>query len=73
MTKANKIQLIAGPIAIGFDNQFYLFMYLASKMEGFGKVASIGVMYVIQTIINVLIPSSSAKAAITMPIMAPFS
>jgi len=30
-------------------------------------------MYVIQTIFNVVIPSGSAKAAITMPIMAPFS
>jgi uncharacterized ion transporter superfamily protein YfcC len=30
-------------------------------------------MYVIQTIINIIIPSGSAKAAITMPIMAPFS
>ena len=30
-------------------------------------------MYVIQTIINIAIPSGSAKAALTMPIMAPFS
>jgi len=28
---------------------------------------------VIQTIINIVIPSGSAKAALTMPIMAPFS
>ena len=47
--------------------------YLASKMVGFGNVATIGIMYIIQTIINVVIPSGSAKAAITMPIMAPFS
>ena len=47
--------------------------YLSSKMEGFGNIATIGIMYVIQTIINVVIPSGSAKAAITMPIMAPFS
>ncbi len=47
--------------------------YLSSKMDGFGKVATIGIMYVIQTFINVVIPSGSAKAAITMPIMAPFS
>ncbi len=46
---------------------------LSSKMEGFGKIATIGIMYVIQTVINVVIPSGSAKAAITMPIMAPFS
>ena len=30
-------------------------------------------MYVIQTLINIIIPSGSAKAALTMPIMAPFS
>jgi uncharacterized ion transporter superfamily protein YfcC len=30
-------------------------------------------MYGIQTFINLFIPSASAKAAITMPIMAPFS
>ena len=30
-------------------------------------------MYVIQTFINIIIPSGSAKAALTMPIMAPFS
>ena len=30
-------------------------------------------MYMIQTVINLVIPSASAKAAITMPIMAPFS
>jgi len=47
--------------------------YLSSKMDGFGKVATIGIMYVIQTFINIVIPSGSAKAAITMPIMAPFS
>ena len=31
------------------------------------------IMYGIQTLINIVIPSGSAKAAITMPIMAPFS
>ncbi len=46
---------------------------LSKAMGNFGNIASIGVMYVIQTIINVVIPSGSAKAAITMPIMAPFS
>jgi uncharacterized ion transporter superfamily protein YfcC len=46
---------------------------LSSLMGNFGDVASVGTMYVIQTIINIVIPSGSAKAAITMPIMAPFS
>lgn len=47
--------------------------HLARGMSEFGKIASIGVMYLIQTIINIFIPSGSAKAALTMPIMAPFS
>ncbi|MEN8223923.1 MAG: AbgT family transporter [Bacteroidota bacterium] len=46
---------------------------LSQGMNDVGEVASIGIMYVIQNIINILIPSGSAKAAITMPIMAPFS
>jgi uncharacterized ion transporter superfamily protein YfcC len=46
---------------------------LAGSMNDMGETASIGIMYVIQTIINVIIPSGSAKAALTMPIMAPFS
>ncbi len=46
---------------------------LSKAMGNFGDVASVGIMYVIQTIINIVIPSGSAKAAITMPIMAPFS
>ncbi len=46
---------------------------LASWMDGSGKVSSVGIMYVIQNFINIIIPSGSAKAALTMPIMAPFS
>ncbi|MFO7864247.1 MAG: AbgT family transporter, partial [Salinivirgaceae bacterium] len=46
---------------------------LAQSMDELGRVGSVGVMYVIQNIINIVIPSGSAKAALTMPIMAPFS
>lgn len=46
---------------------------LAQGMTDLGNVATVGVMYVIQTLINLIIPSGSAKAALTMPIMAPFS
>lgn len=46
---------------------------LSKSMGQFGDIASVGTMYVIQTVVNVVIPSGSAKAAITMPIMAPFS
>jgi uncharacterized ion transporter superfamily protein YfcC len=46
---------------------------MASALEGTGRVGALGSMYGIQTFINVFIPSASAKAAVTMPIMAPFS
>ena len=46
---------------------------LSRSMSNMGKVASAEIMYGIQTLINIVIPSGSAKAAITMPIMAPFS
>ena len=46
---------------------------VSQSMKTMGKIGSIGVMYLIQTFINIIIPSGSAKAALTMPIMAPFS
>ncbi|PLX22335.1 MAG: short-chain fatty acid transporter [Marinilabiliales bacterium] len=46
---------------------------VSQSMQSMGKVGSIGIMYIIQTFINIIIPSGSAKAALTMPIMAPFS
>ena len=46
---------------------------MASALEGSGRVGALGSMYGIQTFINLFIPSASAKAAVTMPIMAPFS
>ena len=42
-------------------------------LEGTGPMASLSAMYGIQAIINFIIPSATAKAAITIPIMAPFS
>lgn len=46
---------------------------LATLMGETSRMVSLGVMYLIQTLINFIIPSGSAKAALTMPIMAPFS
>ena len=46
---------------------------MAAALDGSGRVGALGTMYGIQTFINVFIPSASAKAAVTMPIMAPFS
>ena len=46
---------------------------MAQSLEGAGKTGALGLMYGIQTFLNLFIPSASAKAAVTMPIMAPFS
>ena len=42
-------------------------------LDGTGGAASLSAMYGIQALINFLIPSATAKAAITLPIMAPFA
>ncbi len=47
--------------------------YISQSMNDFGKIASVGMMYIIQNFINVIIPSGSAKAALTMPMMSQFS
>ena len=42
-------------------------------LDGTSQVASLSAMYGIQALINFIIPSATAKAAITIPIMAPFA
>ena len=46
---------------------------MAAGMGEAGRLASLGSMYMIQSFLNIIIPSGSAKAALTMPLMAPFS
>ena len=46
---------------------------LVKSLAQTGEVASVGVMYGFQTLLNLIMPSGSAKAALTMPIMAQFS
>lgn len=67
---------LAGGIIIILKNGMIIDTILhsmATAMDGLGKTATLGMMYLIQNVINVFIPSGSAKAALTMPIMAPFS
>lgn len=75
MSAALVVGLAGGIIIILEDGKIIdtILHSMADGMKGFGKIVSVEIMYVIQTIINVVIPSGSAKAAITMPIMAPFS
>ena len=46
---------------------------LQTSLEGSSKTASLTMMYAVQTLINLFIPSATAKAAITIPVMAPLS
>ncbi|MBQ7279634.1 MAG: YfcC family protein [Bacteroidales bacterium] len=46
---------------------------LSNSLSEMGTVASVGVMYGFQTLLNIVMPSGSAKAALTMPIMAQFA
>jgi uncharacterized ion transporter superfamily protein YfcC len=69
------VGLAGGIIVILEDGKIIatLLHSMASAMDGTSQVTSVGVMYAIQAVINVVIPSGSAKAALTIPIMAPFS
>ncbi len=46
---------------------------VSRAMSDFGQLASVSIMYVFQTFLNVFIPSGSGKAALTMPMMSQFS
>jgi len=46
---------------------------ISQSMANTGQTGSVGAMYFIQTVLNLIIPSSSAKAVLTIPMMAEFS
>lgn len=75
LSAAVVVGLAGGILIILEDGQIIdsLLYYIADSMTEFGKVASVSMMYVMQTMINIVIPSGSAKAALTMPIMSQFS
>ena len=75
MSAAMVVALAAGIVIILEDGKIIdtLLYSMSTAMADAGRVVSLQVMYGIQTVINFVIPSATAKAAITMPIMAPFS
>jgi len=75
LTAAFVVGLAGGILVILEDGKVIdsLLYYMSKSMQEFGKIASVTVMYIIQTGINIVIPSGSAKAALTMPIMSQFS
>lgn len=75
LSAAVVVGLAAGIIRILQEGRIIdtLLFALAESLDGVGKTGSLGLMYGIQALINTVIPSASAKAAITMPVMAPFA
>jgi len=76
ITSAALVVGLAGGIIIILNNGHIidtLLYYVSRSMSDLGKLASVQLMYVFQTGINIIIPSGSAKAALTMPIMSQFS
>ena len=75
LSAALVVGLAGGIIVILQDGKIIdtILYRLAMGMDGLGQVATVSVMYGIQTLINLIMPSGSAKAALTMPIMAPFA
>lgn len=76
ITSAALVVGLAGGIIMILNNGLIidtLLHKLSGSMSEMGNIATIGTMYVIQTAINIFIPSGSAKAALTMPLMSQFS
>lgn len=75
LSAAMVVGLAGGIIVILQDGKIIdSILYGVSKsMEDLGRVGSISVMYLIQTFLNIFIPSGSGKAALTMPMMSQFS
>lgn len=67
---------LAGGIIIILNNGNVidtLLFRLSESISGMGKMAAVSMMYVVQNLINLVMPSGSAKAALTMPMMSQFS
>lgn len=64
-----------GIIAILTDGQIIdtVLNSLSGALKGSGQLSAISIMYVFQSVLNLIITSGSAKAALTIPIMAEFS
>lgn len=45
--------------------------FLSGALANVGSIAFVSVMYLVQSLLSLLVPSSSALASLTMPIMAP--
>jgi uncharacterized ion transporter superfamily protein YfcC len=64
-----------GIIAILNDGQIIdtVLYSLSGALKGANQISAISIMYLFQSVLNLIITSGSAKAALTIPIMAEFS
>ncbi len=75
LSAALVVGLAGGIIVILKDGKIIdtILYYVSQSMSDLGKTGSISMMYLIQTFLNIFIPSGSGKAALTMPMMSQFS
>lgn len=75
MVAALVVGLAGGIIIILEDGKIIDTMLhgVSRALGGGGQVGSAGAMYAIQNLLNIIIPSGSAKAALTIPMMSEFS
>ncbi|MBI5540854.1 MAG: YfcC family protein [Bacteroidia bacterium] len=75
MSAALVVGLAGGIIVILNDGKIIdtILYGAAESLRDLGKVGSVSMIYLIETMLNIFIPSGTAKAALTMPIMSQFS
>ena len=75
LSAALVVGLASGIIFILRDGRIIdtLLYGLTRSLASAGEVTSLGIMYLFQTALNLVMPSGSAKAALTMPIMTQFA
>ncbi len=75
MNAALIVGLAGGIIIILQDGKIIdtILYSMAKSMNGLSEPTTVGGMYIFQTLLNLIIPSGSAKAALTIPIMSQFA
>jgi len=75
MSAALVVGLASGIIVILEQGKIIdsILFFSASSMEGYGKLTSVAIMFIFYNLLNLIIASGSAKAALTIPLMAQFS
>lgn len=75
LSAALVVGLAGGIIVILQDGRIIdtILYSISTAMNDMGKVSSVSMMYFFQTCLNIIIPSGSGKAALTMPMMSQFS